>query len=108
MELSATLGRVNEIRAAQIRSGLLYGHGSVETNTSDFVSYEQTIVQAHLEQLRHSAPRRCSREVRMANWAFDSLLINVLTGFVNRCFVDAARDTVRLAGSLDFAEQRLP
>jgi hypothetical protein len=105
IELGATLERVNSTRAAEIRSGLLYPQGSVETNTSDFVRYEQGVVQAHLEQLRRSAPRRYSREMWLANRAFDLLHINSLTSFVNPCFVHAAHDAVRLAGPLDFAEQ---
>jgi hypothetical protein len=107
LDLGARLEVINTHRAHEIRAGQLYGEGSVEVNTLDFVHYEQSIVQDHLDRLRHSAPRSYGREIRAVNAMFAALRWGVIRGFANRCFLCAVEEALqRLGGPLDFAEQR--
>jgi hypothetical protein len=107
LELGATLESVNAQRALEIRSGRLYRQGSVEGNTLDFVRYEQSIVQMHLDALRRRSAGGYRREIRAVNASLAALRCRVLRGFANRCFLSAADEALhRLGRPLDFAEQR--
>jgi hypothetical protein len=106
LELSATLEAANTARAWQICAGALYQRGAIDPNTADFVRFEQTLVQAHLDRLRQRAPRRYTQEIRRANRALALATLSVVKGAASRCFVDAAQDAVQLLGQpLDFASQ---
>jgi hypothetical protein len=106
LDLGSRLEAVNTGRALEIRAGRLYGEGSVEGNTLEFVQYEQSIVQAHLARLRQCAPRSYRREIRTVNAMLAALRWGVIRGSAERCFVSAAEEALqRLGGPLDFAEQ---
>ncbi|MBV9723634.1 MAG: hypothetical protein JO299_00530 [Gammaproteobacteria bacterium] len=106
LELGATLERVNTLRALEILAGRRYQEGSVESNTLDFIRFEQAVVQAHLDGLRRSSERTYRREIRAINSLLGALRYGVIRALANRCFVCAADETLRcLGGPLDFAEQ---
>jgi hypothetical protein len=65
--LSALLERENWRRAQEILCGRLYETGRIELNTADFIRYEQALVQAQLDGLRRTDPRRYLREIHRAN-----------------------------------------
>ncbi|MGN6453145.1 MAG: hypothetical protein ACTHL7_08775 [Steroidobacteraceae bacterium] len=107
LDLGTTLETLNTRRALEIRAGRLYRAGSIESNTLDFVQYEQSIVQAHLDGLRQSAPRSYRREIQSVNAALSGLRCGGARLFANRCFLKAADEARRsLGGRLDFAEQQ--
>jgi len=68
-DLSELLEAVNLSRAAQIDRGLLYAGGSIESNTADFVHYEQCVVEHALERLRSRDAHRYAEQIRWANAA---------------------------------------
>ncbi len=69
LHLSARLEWLNMSRAAAIRSGSLYGGGSVAANTDDFIHIEQSAVQRHLDCLKKAAPHRYRTEIASLNSA---------------------------------------
>ncbi len=106
LDLGATLEAANTLRALDILDGRLYRGGSVEGNTLDFIRFEQTIVQAHLDGLRRHAPRSYRREIRAVNASLRALRCGIFRALADRCLVHAADATRRcLGGPLDFAEQ---
>jgi hypothetical protein len=106
LDLGATLERANTLRALEILAGRRYQGGSIESNTLDFIRFEQAIVQAHLDGLRRASERSYRREIRAINSVLGGLQYRVIRALVNRCFVCAADETLRCLGApLDFAEQ---
>jgi hypothetical protein len=95
LDLGAALERVNTLRALEILAGRRYQEGSVESNTLDFIRFEQAIVQAHLDGLRRSSERCYRREIRAINTLLGALRYGVIRALANRCFVSAADETLR-------------
>ena len=107
LELSAILEIANTQRARQIRCRTLYRGGCLESNTWDFVTYEQGLVQRRLDALHESNPARYASEIRAANAAFGMLRFRPLRFFGDRCFVRSVEETVAdLGRPIDMAERR--
>ncbi len=107
LDLGARLEAINSGRALEILAGQLYRGGSLEANTLDFIQFEQSIVQAHLDALRRSSPRSYGREVRAANRILAVLRYGVVRGVAERKFLQAVDAALcHVGGPLDFAQQR--
>lgn len=74
LRLSESLERVNSWRAQLICRGLLYGGGTIQGNTVDFIRYEQILVQRALDRLRRSHPDAYAQQIRHADDAIARLL----------------------------------
>lgn len=105
IELGAALETVNSQRALEILAGRRYREGSVERNTLDFIQYEQSIVQAHLDGLRRYAPRCYRREIRVINAVLATQRYPLVRGLAGRIVRSAALEALHHLGRpLDFAE----
>jgi hypothetical protein len=65
---------VNSSRAQLICRGLLYGSGSIERNTIDFIRYEQILVQKALDGLCRTDPGAYAQQIRHADNAIAHIL----------------------------------
>ncbi len=105
-DLSGELEAANMLRAAEIRARRIYRDGAVESNTMDFISYEQTLVQAALDSLQARHPRLYRREVQLANFLLNALNRTVPRRFLRSTFARAVRATsAELGADIDFARQ---
>jgi len=106
--LSGALERVNVSRAQLICGGRLYVAGSVESNTLDFVHYEQSLVQEALDRLRDTDPRGYSEQIRLANSAIARILRHrgpCASGAFTTFIAAAESCLVRLGHVIEFAAQ---
>ncbi|MDB6088186.1 MAG: repeat-associated core protein [Gammaproteobacteria bacterium] len=105
-ELSETLESANVARARKIRARQLYAEGTNENNTTDFVRYEQELVQAALDSLRRRHPQSYWREIDSANRLLNALNGKLLRRTVLSSFARAVRSTItNLGADIDFARQ---
>lgn len=104
--LSATLESKNTIRAQMIREGRLYAGGSVIGNDVDYIHYEQSVVQNHLDGLRTNNPALYQQVIADANDQLNSLSTTVFGRATDPNVARAlgiARE--RIGGDINFANQ---
>jgi hypothetical protein len=103
--LSSVLEQANLQRAAAIRSGSLYAHGTVGHNTEDFIRVEQSLVQMQLECLRIGDAGQYVRVIATVDRGLARLAPGRATRWIDPRFANAVSFAQREAGKPDFASQ---
>jgi hypothetical protein len=106
-ELSGSLESANMARAEQIRSGQLYGSGSVRDNDRDFIHFEQSLVQKALDGLSASDPDSYRNLIEQTNDNLNSGPVARVAGISDPNFAKGlAAAKEKLGGKIDFANQQ--
>lgn len=101
--LSAALESANNERASEIVAGRLYQGGTIQSNTADFVHFEQSIVQQELDKLKIRNRRSYDYNVTLAT---ESINDTSITERTDPLFARAVISVQKALGrAIDFSKQ---
>ena len=106
MTLSEELEDENARRADAIRAGYIYRYSDVQSNTRDFIHFEQTLVEHSFQQLAIRNRRRYRREVHSINHALALASSARLPFVIEPRFSEGVARTIKQLGrSVDIRSQ---